>query len=674
MFIGGTLNIVSLSSLSIAVCLVVDDAIVILENIVKHIERGARPKDAAVYGTNEVWLAVIATTLTLLAVFMPLTMVGGIAGIMFKQLGWIISIVTTVSTIVAISLTPMLTSLMMRYKEKHTYKGMGIIFKPVDKFLMNLDNAYAGLLAWAVTHRTVTIVAALLIFASSLLLVMQVPTDFFPSSDAGQINATVELPVGANLEQTAAVAHRLEQAFIEASPEIKTVSVSSGSSDESGMSALMGNSGSNMISYMIVLHDLKDRKKNNQRSVGEVSEALRQEINKYPEIVKYSVTAGGGGASMMGGGGVEVKVFGYDFDETAVVANALADRMRTVPGARDVAVSREDMKTELQVDFDREKLAKFGINTATAANYVRNRINGMTASRFREDGEEYDIVVRYDEPFRESIEDVQNILLYNGRVDMKTGRPNSIRLSEVATVIERFTPPTIEREDRQRVITVSAALAEGAALGDVAAATQIEIDRLQTPAGIDVVMAGSVEDQQESFRDLLTLLALILLLVYIVMATQFESFKQPLIVMLTVVFAFSGVFLALWITGIPLGLIALIGAIMLVGIVVKNGIIIIDFTNLQRERGVPLNEAVITAGKSRLRPVLMTSVTTILGMCPLAFGTGEGSEIWQPMGVAVIGGLTISTLLTLLVVPAVYSSMNIGKTKKRRAVHKIVNE
>ncbi|MCL2738283.1 MAG: efflux RND transporter permease subunit [Bacteroidales bacterium] len=662
MFFNGTINIISLSSLSIAICLVVDDAIVVLENIVKHIERGARPRDAAIYGTNEVWLAVVATTFTLLAVFLPLTMVGGLPGIMFKQLAWIISIVTTFSTVAAITLTPMLTARMLQFRPKQTYKGMGIIFKPIDKFLNGLDNLYARLLTWAVRHRTVTITGAILIFVSSIMLLSVVPTDFLPNSDSGQINATVELPVGANLEQTKAVAYRLEKTLIEKCPEIKRISISCGADDRAGFAALFGNSGSNAISYMIMLHDLQERKKNHQRGVEEVAEVMRQEIAKLPEVVKSAVSTDGGGGGMMGGG-VEVKVFGYDFDQTTAIAKELADRMRTIEGTRDVTISREEMKMELQVDFDRDKLAKFGINTATAATFVRNRINGLTASLYREAGEEYDIVVRYDEPFRESIEDIQNIVFYNNQ-----GR--AIRLSEVANVVEHFNPPRIDREDRQRVVTVSAALS-GAALGTVAAAAQIEIDQLDIPPGVDVVMSGSVKDQQEAFTDLLTLLALIVLLVYIVMATQFESFKLPFIIMLSVLFAFTGVFLALWITGTSLSMIAMIGAIMLVGIVVKNGIIIVDFTNLQRERGLSLNQAVITAGKSRLRPVLMTSVTTILGMIPLAVSSGEGAEIWSPMAISVIGGLTFSTLLTLLVVPAMYSAFNAGKIRVERAANRI---
>jgi multidrug efflux pump subunit AcrB len=406
-----------------------------------------------------------------------------------------------------------------------------------------------------------------------------------------------------------------------------------------------------------------DRKERN-RSKDEISDILREEVERYPEVTKYTVGGGGAGGGMMGGGGVDIKVFGFDFDATTAVAKELQEKLRQVPGAREVNISREDMRTELRVEFDREKLARFGMNTATAATFVRNRINGMTASLLREGGEEYNIVIRYDEPFRNSVEDIENIRLMNNQGAV-------IRLSEVATIVEDFIPPVIQREDRQRVVTVSVALGDGVPLGVMANAAREVIAQIDKPSGVDVALSGSVESQEESFRDMGILLLLILLLVYIVMATQFESFSQPLIIMLTVVFAFTGVFLALWITGTPLSLIALIGSIMLVGIVVKNGILIVDFTNLQRERGLPVVEAVITAGKSRLRPVLMTSFTTILGMLPLAIGTGEGSELWQPMGIAIVGGLTFSTLLTLLVIPTIYATFNIGAAKKERKGNRI---
>ncbi|GHT80841.1 multidrug transporter AcrB [Bacteroidia bacterium] len=660
MISGGTLNVISLSSLAIAIGMVVDDAIVVLENITKHLERKARPNDAAVYGTNEVWLSVIGATLTIVAVFLPLTMVGGMAGIMFKQLGWIVTIVIITSVVCAVTITPMLSAKMLRFQMTHTYKGVGAIYKPIDRFLVWLDNAYSRVLRWSVNHKRYVIIGAVAIFVSSIFLLTRVPTDFMPSSDQSQLNASVELPVNYNLEQTTIIAHKLENAFRDSCPEITYITVSSGADDQAGFAALFGNSGVNQISYRITMVKPYDRNRTDQQ-IGDV---LRNIMKTVPEIDKFSVTAGGMGGGMGGSNTVDVKIFGYDFDETNKVANELKEKMSTISGARDVATSREKMKVEMRVEFDREKLAKFGMNTATAATFVRNRINGLTASLYREDGEEYDIVVRYAEPFRTSVSDIENILLYNNA-------GQAIRLSEVAKVIERFTPPVIEREDRQRVVTVSASLAPGAALGEVAAATRQKMAELSLPQSIFIEMSGSVEDQQESFQDLITLMLLIILLVYIVMAAQFESLGLPLIIMVSILFAFTGVFLALWITGTPLGLIALIGAIMLVGIVVKNGIVIVDFTNLQRERGMGLKEAVITSGKSRLRPVLMTSLTTILGMIPLAMGSGEGNELWKPMGVAIIGGLTVSTFLTLLVVPAMYAAFNFGGKKKVRKANRV---
>ncbi|MDR0294799.1 MAG: efflux RND transporter permease subunit [Prevotellaceae bacterium] len=663
LFTGDTINIISLSSLTIALVLVVDDAIVILENIVKHLERGARPRDAAIYATNEVWLAIIATTLTLVAVFIPLTMIGGMAGVMFKPLGWIITIVTTVSTITAITLTPMLASKMLEYQAKHVYKGLGIIFKPIDRFLDKLDDVYAFMLTWAVRHRTVTIVGALLIFISSLMLLLTVPTEMMSTPDNGQISATVELPVGANLAQTTEVAHRLGNTFREICPEISALSISAGAGG-SGFAALFGNSGVNVMTFNVRMESLYIRKKKGHRGMEAVAEAMRAEITKLPEVVKYVVMPGGNrGGGMMGSSGLDIKVFGHDFKISEQVAQTIADSIRTIEGTREPTLSREQMRVEMRVDFDRERLARFGMNTVTAAKFVSNRIDGLIASKFRESGEEYDIVVRYDESFRTSVEDIENIVLYNNL-------GQSIRVKEVAKVIEDFSPPIIEHENRQRVITVSAGLS-GVALGTAAKATEAKINSMELPEGITVALAGSVQDQKETFADLLTLLALIVLLVYIVMATQFESFRMPFIIMFTVPFAFTGVFLALWLTGTPLGMVALIGAIMLVGIVVKNGIVIVDFTNLQRERGLSINQAVITAGKSRLRPVLMTSITTILGMLPLAIGGGEGSEVWRPMGIAIVGGMTFSTLLTLIVIPTMYSAFGNRQLKRERKANKI---
>ena len=653
---GGSINVISLSSLSIAIGMVVDDAIVVLENITKHIERGSSAREASIYGTNEVWLAVIATTLTVVAVFLPLTMVGGMAGIMFQPFGWIVSIVVIISTVAAITLTPTLSALMLKGdKGSHSYKGLGVIFKPIDKFLNRLDNGYAKLLVWAVRHRTGVIVGCVLIFVASLFLISQVPTEFIPESDDNQIAATVELPQGTGLAVTKAVAIEIEDIINKDYPEVEVLSTSSGAADGSNIFAAFGKSGTNVINYTLRLTKSTTR----DRSIYEISDLLRKQIDNIPEVEKYTVTPGGGSGMMGGGNTVDVLIFGYDFDITTNYANKLADSIKAnVVGARDTRLSRDPMQLQYRVNFDRKKLAYYGLSMGTAANFVRNRINGLTASIYREDGDEYDIVVRYGEEYRQSVQAIEDILIYNNRGE-------SVRVRDVGEVVEYFTPPTIEHENRQRVITVQSSLF-GAALSDVVAGIQAEIAKLETPQGVYIDIGGTYEDQQESFGDMGTLLILIVVLVYIVMCTQFESLRMPFIIMLSLPFAFSGVFLALWMTNTSLSLIALIGAVMLVGIVVKTGIVMVDFTNLLRERGMAVSQAVIAAGKSRLRPVLMTALTTILGMVPLAIRSGEGSAIWKPMGIAVIGGLTFSTVLTLLIIPVVYTLFGANYMKKER--------
>ena len=639
-----TLNLISLSSLSIAIGMVVDDAIVVLENITTHIERGSSPKEAAIYGTNEVWLSVIATTLVVVAVFMPLTMVSGMAGILFKELGWIVSIVVCMSTTAAVTLTPMLSAYILSSEGgKHDYKGVGIIYKPIDKFLDWLDDAYARMLTWSVRHRWATVGAAMLLFFVSLGLLKFVPFDFFPPSDNAQITATIETEQNLSMEYTREIAQRIDSIVFKNFPEVELVSARTGQSSANNAMSAMQKSGSNMISYNLRLSRSTER----ERSIYEIADIWRAELAKIPEISQFVVSPGGSGGGMSGGANVEIKVFGFDLDNSNRVAIDLKNKVSKIAGVRDADLSRDDLRPEYNVVFDREKLALHGLNNAQVSQAVRNRIDGMTASKYREDGDEYDIVVRYAEPFRQSLEDVENINLMTA-----TGR--TIKLKEVAKVVEEFAAPDIQRENRQRIVKVTATLAPGVALGDVVGEVQKMLDEYETPDGIDLELGGTLEDQQETFGDLFMLLALIVVLVYIVMATQFESMTMPLMIMISIPFAFTGVFFALWISGTSLSLIALIGAIMLVGIVVKNGIVMVDYTNLLVERGMSVAKAAVAAGKSRLRPVLMTSLTTIFGMVPMAMGLGEGSEIWQPMGVSVIGGLTCSTILTLLVLPALY--------------------
>ena len=653
--VGSTLNIISLSALSIAIGMVVDDAIVVLENITTHIERGSKPKEAAIYATNEVWLSVIATTLVVVAVFMPLTMIPGMSGILFRELGWIVTIVVCVSTTAAITLTPMLSAYMLKLDGgAHTYKGIGIIYKPIDKFLMWLDDVYESMLRFVVKWRKTATLLLLAVFGLSLMLLKQVPTEFFPASDNARISMTVKLPQNTHVDETARIARQIDAIIAEKYPFIHMVSTSAGENSSNNAFAAMQTTGSHLINYTMRMPRRSDMVR---PTIFEISDELRKDLAMIPEIEEFQVIPGGSQGGMGGASNVTIKVFGHDMETAMLTAKDLQARMSQLSTLRDVKLSREDLQPEFNVRFDRDKLSYYGLNSATAAQFVRNRIYGYECAKYREDGDEYNIVVRYAEEFRENIEDVENIVLY-------TAMGQAIKLKDVAIVTEEFASPEIERENRQRIVTVEGSLGAGVALGEAVAEVNGLLAEFETPAGLTLEIGGSIEDQGEAFSDIGLLLALIIILVYIVMATQFESLVYPFIIMFTIPFAMSGVFIALWLTQTPLSIIALIGAIMLVGIVTKNGIVMVDYMNLLVERGSNIADAVIMGGKSRLRPVLMTSLTTVLGMLPMALGLGEGSEIWQPMGIAVVGGLLMSTIITLFIVPSLYAMLE-GSLERR---------
>ena len=637
---GNSLNIVSLSALSISIGMVVDDAIVVLENVTTHIERGSDPKQAAVHGTNEVAISVVASTLTLIAVFFPLTLVTGMTGVLFRQLGWMVTIMMIISTVCALSLTPMLCSLLLRRTQSHG-KLYNLIFTPINRGLDAFDRGYGRLLEFVVSHKLLTGIVCVALFVGSLGLLKFVGTEFFPTADDGRLSVSLELPIGARVEVSQDITAQLVKEWREKYPEINVINYTTGSADSDNTFASLRDNGPHIISMNIRLSDPGDR----DRGITEIAAAMREDLKNYPQFKKAQVQVGGG-AGMAGQATIDYEVYGYNFEHTDSVARQLKSVLEAIPGTADVFISRSDYQPEYQVDFDREKLAIYGLNLQTAATYLRNRINGATASRFREDGEEYDIKVMYDPAHRTSIDDIENILIYNS-----AGK--GVRLSDVGTVVERFTPPTIERKDRERIVTVKTTV-QDVPMSQVVEASQVEIDRMDIPQGVSIQLSGSYEDQQDSFRDLLTLAVLIIILVYIVMAAQFESYTYPAIIMTSLMFAFSGVFIILWLTGHTLNVMSMIGAIMLIGIVVKNGIVLIDYITLNRERGMSIRRAVILGGESRLRPVVMTTLTTILGMVPMAVGSGQGAEMWRPMGTAVIGGLTFSTILTLLFVPMLY--------------------
>jgi HAE1 family hydrophobic/amphiphilic exporter-1 len=664
---GSSLNIISLCSLTVAIGMVVDDAIVVLENISKHIDRGSSPREAAIYATNEVWVSVIATTLVIVAVFVPLTMLTGIAGILFKELGWIVTIVVCTSTVVAISLTPMLCSQLLKAKKveidetghiKEVSEKKTFFDKTVGAALDAIDGWYANVLRVCLRHKALTLLGFTALFVASLIPACtgQIGTDFMQPSDNGRIRVTIELQNGTRIEQTLKTARAIEARVNELVPEVRMVSTSAGSNDASGTSAMFTSTTNNSIQMTVVCVKKYER----TRTIDEIAEVIRQELMNYPEIVRYQVNSQGG----MGGGGtstVDVEIYGYDFDETNVLAENVRNTIiEKIPDARNVTISREKDRPELNLVIDKEKASSFGLNAATISTYVRNRVGGLASGFLKEDGEEYDIVVRLREDDRNSIADIANL-------SIPTATGKIIKLSEVASIEEYFAPPTIDRKSRQRYLTVSV-MPFNTSLGQMAMDVQNVINQINVPEGITMSIGGDFEDQQEMFGNMIALALLIILLVYVVMASQFESFSKPAIILLAIPFAITGVILALWITGTTLDMIAALGVVMLIGIVVKNGIVLVDYINLMRDRGHELSEAIALSGRSRLRPVLMTAMTTVLGMLPMALSRGEGSEMWHPLGIVVIGGLLVSTFVTLIVVPVFYAvlSKNSDRNKQER--------
>ena len=651
-----SINIISLCSLSIAIGMVVDDAIVVLENITRHIERGEAPREAAIYATNEVWVSVIATTLVLVAVFVPLTMMDGMAGIMFESLGWIVTVVCCTSTVIAITLTPMLCSKLLKPRKVRVEKGKLIDEEATQKtwydrtvvaFLDKVDAAYAKSLGWCLRHKALTIIALFVFFAASLLpfIMGKVGTDFMAQQDNARLSVTVELQRGTRIEETVKTARQLEERFMLLVPEIQMISTSAGSNDDDGTGAIFSTTMNNTISMTVRLNKKWER----ERTIWQIAEVLRQELAQYPEIIEYQANVSSGGPG--GGNTVDVEIYGYDFDITNQMAQQIIALTKELPGARDVFSDRDDDRPEIKIIVDKEKASRHGLTSATISSYLRNRVNGMAVGFLKEDGDEYDILVRLKEENRNSISDVLDF-------SIPTPMGQTIKLSEICSVDEYWAPPKIVRKSRQRIVTVKVTPYE-TSLGELAQAIQTQVlPQIDKPAGYSIRLAGSYEDQQESFGKLGMLGALILILVYIVMASQFESFSNPGIIMFTVPFALSGVILALWITGVSLDMIGALGIVLLVGIVVKNGIVLVDYINLMRERGYELNEAIQMSGQSRMRPVLMTAFTTILGMVPMAVSQGEGAEMWRPLGIVVIGGLTVATFLTLYIVPVIYGAMS----------------
>ena len=647
---GATLNIITMSSISISIGMVVDNAIVILENITQHVDRGSRVKQAAIFATKEMGLSVMASTLTTLAVFLPLTMIQGMAGILFKPMGWMVTITLTVSMAAALTFTPVLCSLIMKQSPKRSK-----IQKMVDKGMGGLENFYGKILNWCVNHRKSFTIGALALFVGVLVGVgPKLKTEFVPSQDNARIAVKIKLPVGTRQEITRDVALRIDREFREKYPEIKTIGMTEGVADTDNAFASLQENGTHYISMNIRLLKKTER----ERSLREICDGMRKDLAKYPEIRTFEVIESGQKGGTGGQSSVDVELYGYSLEDTDRIAAEIKEMMLGFESCSEVVVSREEYTPEYQVVFDREKLAMNGLNVSTAATYLRNRVNGAIASYYREDGEEYDILVRYAKEFRESKEALENVTIYSPT----TGA--ALKVRDLGTVIETVSPPSIERKDRTRYVKISGSVAHGFAVSDLIEATALGMKDIHLPAGLTWDFGGSYEDQKDTFRDMYMLLALMVILVFVIMASQFESLSYPFIIMFSLPFALVGVLLGLWGTGTPLGIMGLLGILMLVGIVVNNGIILVDYTRLLQGRGMPVLEAAVAAGRSRMRPILMTTLTTVMGMVPMAIGTGVGSEMWNSLGMTVACGLSFSTLITLFLIPVLYCILALFKERK----------
>ena len=654
---GFTINLVSLMSISIAIGMVVDNAIVILENITRHVDEGLeRPKEAAVFGASEVGLAISASTLTTVVVFLPLIFVKGLAGIIFSQLGAIVAITLGGSLFSALTLTPMLCSKWIKpvgeRKVTRLYKWSEGMFRAVEVF-------YGRLLGAALRHRKKLIVALLLVFLASLGLLRFVGTDLFPDVDTGELDVRVALNESARLEESERVAMELMDLYKQFVPEKKDYYAFVGETEKGIGVALGMEEGANMAESGAKLIPKEKRK----RSAKEVAAVLRREVRKIPGIERMTVTATSMTSQVLMGGGkqLEVEIIGHDMGATNALAAKVKKILEATPGAVDIRVSQKKPRSEVWVKVDRQKASELGVSTAAVASALRTAYYGTEATKFREAGEDFDVFVRLAREDRSSLDGIGEIMVPSMRPDV-----GLVKLKNIAKIEEALGPVEIDRKNRERIVKVGADTYKRS-LGEVKADVERKLKKLEIPPGVTISFGGEVEEQRKTFHDFATLLIVGIILVYMVMVSQFESLKTPFVIAFSVPFAFTGVIWAFYLTGISLNIMSFMGVILLVGVVVNNAIVLVDYTNILRARGVELFEAIKQAGSHRLRPVLMTTITTIFGMVPLAFSRGEGAEMWQPFGITVIAGLTLSTLVTLILVPIIYSFFE-GRSERKKGV------
>jgi HAE1 family hydrophobic/amphiphilic exporter-1 len=686
---GFSLNTLSLSGLSLATGLIVDDAVVVLENIFRHIERDKRlPAEAAVSGTKEISGAVIASTITIMVVFLPLFLIQGLAGQMFTQFALVVIFSMAISLLDALTVVPMLASRLIKEEEveaeamdfsehpsgngKHpaneTHKKRGFAGRIFDWFggrFRALDLAYHRRLEWAIHHRGWVVFGALALTAATFLLVPQIGTEMLPQTDSGNFTVNMKLPVGTALEETNALTLRAE-AIVRKNPDIQTVFAAAGSN-----LSLRGTSTTQTAYQGAMTVRLKDNRKHStqdvmktiQRQLGSLAGAR---IVVQPYDVVTQILSGGNQ-------NVEVDIYGPDMNALFGVARDVLAQARTIPGMENADTSVQDATPELQFRVDRDKALELGVSYADVANTLNTATNGTLSSYFQEGGYQYPIYVQVPEDQRRTIDQILNLPVASSASagSSSTGRASSggqsggstsagtptdsyVRLRQVAVPDRALGPNEISRQDSQRYIGV-VATAQGRPQSEILADLNKMMSAYKFPPGYYWSFGRSQRQQQEEFSGLGLAVVMAIALIYMLLASQFESFVYPLTILLSVPLSAIGVALALFLTGRSFGLTAFIGLLLLIGIVVKNGILLIDYTNQLRARGLQRDEAVLTAAPTRLRPILMTTCAAILGMLPLALSLGKGSETQAPLATSVIGGLMTSTLLTLFVVPVVYT-------------------
>ncbi len=660
---GYSINLVSLMSLAIASGMVVDNAIVVLENIVRHLERGGRPSTAAIFGASEMGLAITASTATTVVIFLPMMFLTGLVGVIFKQLAFVVTVTLAASLFTALSMTPMLASRWLRpaaeaARRRHGWSGR--LYHWSESGFQRVDEAYSRVVGWCLEHKgpVLALVGAALI--SAVTMIPFLSTSFMPEVDSGDLSVEFRLEEGTSIDKTRQVVERAIDDIMSVvkKDEFQTLYAWCGQSEEGIGLALGFDEAPNAATIGFKLVDKEKR----DRSAKEVAQALRRRLEKIPGITRLKVLAVDPASAILAGSQSKplvVEVQGPDLDQNLAVARELARRLKRVPGLTDVSVSQKDPRPELWVQVDRDKASLLGLTAGQVAQQVRNYLYGYEASEYRDGGDNYDIFTRFTKVDKDRPDLLPQVPIF-------TPDGRKLRLKDLASIVERKGPIEIERKNLQKVVRVEADLWK-ISLGQGKEAARRAMAALSLPPGVSLAFSGDVEEQAKAFKDLTLLLALGILLTYMVMAALFGNLRDPFIIMFSVPFAFVGVIYAFRISGVTLGVISFMGVVMLMGIVVNNAIVLLDYIKLLRARGLARREAIVQGGRDRLRPVMMTTLTTFFGMLPMAVSNATGAEVWNPLGITMLGGLTVSALVTLVLIPVVYDYLEARRERKAGA-------